>query len=86
MTDLVGHANHGWAMDKEGSLVCACKAPDKTNFLTWNTNHGFEPWRPMLFTIVSQKTEVSASGDDVKDNAGGVQGQVAAPGGKTKKG
>ncbi|KAK1713714.1 hypothetical protein BDP67DRAFT_489750 [Colletotrichum lupini] len=85
ITNLVGHANHGWPME-QGLLVCLSKALDEANLVTWDTYHGSSPWWPMLVTIVPRRTDVSASGDNVKGDAGGVEEPVPTSSGKTKKG
>ncbi|KAK1472887.1 kelch domain-containing protein [Colletotrichum abscissum] len=86
MTDLIGHADMGEAINEELQLVYCYDAQLGVSVFTWSTDEGSEPWWPMLVTILPRKTEVLASGDDVKDNAAGVGEPVTASGGKTKKG
>ncbi|KAK1725300.1 uncharacterized protein BDZ83DRAFT_751902 [Colletotrichum acutatum] len=85
MTDLVGHADQGEAVNEDLQLVYYYNAQLGASFFTWSTDEGSEPWWPMLVTIVPRKIEVSASGDNVKGDASGIVGRVTASGWKTKK-
>lgn len=86
MADLVGHADRAEAINEELQSVYFYDAQLGVSVSTWSTDEGSEPWWPMLVTILPRKTEVSASGDDVKGNAASVGEPVTASGGKTKKG